>query len=36
MGAANGEKFDLKALQDLPAFRSAVRAAVDRVNRTCR
>ncbi len=29
---ANGEKFDMKALQDLPAFRSAVRAAVDRVN----
>jgi long-chain acyl-CoA synthetase len=29
---ANGEKFDLKALQDLPAFRSAVRAAVDRTN----
>ena len=29
---ANGEKFALKALQDLPAFRSAVRAAVDRVN----
>ena len=28
----NGEKFDLKALQDLPAFRSAVRAAIDRVN----
>ncbi len=28
----NGEKFDMKALQDLPAFRSAVRAAVDRVN----
>ncbi len=26
------EKFDLKALQDLPAFRSAVRAAIDRVN----
>ena len=30
---ANGEKFDLKALQDLPAFKSAVRAAVDRVNK---
>ena len=30
---ANGEKFDLKALQGLPAFRSAVRGAVDRVNR---
>jgi len=29
---ANDEKFDLAALQDLPAFRSAVRAAVDRVN----
>ncbi|MFM5886632.1 MAG: long-chain fatty acid--CoA ligase, partial [Novosphingobium sp.] len=29
---ANGEKFDLHALQDLPAFRSAVRAALDRVN----
>ena len=29
---ANDEKFDLKALQGLPAFRSAVRAAVDRVN----
>lgn len=29
---ANGEKFDMKALQDLPAFRSAVRAALDRVN----
>ena len=29
---ANDEKFDFKALQDLPAFRSAVRAAVDRVN----
>lgn len=28
----NGEKFNLKALQDLPAFRSAVRAAIDRVN----
>lgn len=26
------EKFDLKALQDLPAFRSAIRAAIDRVN----
>jgi long-chain acyl-CoA synthetase len=30
---ANGEKFDFKALQDLPAFRSAVRAAVDRTNK---
>ncbi len=29
---ANGKKFDLKALQDMPEFRSAVRAAVDRVN----
>ncbi|MDE2435026.1 MAG: long-chain fatty acid--CoA ligase [Sphingomonadales bacterium] len=29
---ANGEKFDLHALQELPAFRSAVRAAIDRVN----
>ncbi|WP_379922837.1 AMP-dependent synthetase/ligase [Erythrobacter sp. R86502] len=29
---ANGEKFDLKALQDLPAFKNAVRAAVDRTN----
>lgn len=29
---ANGEKYDFKALQDLPAFRSVVRAAVDRVN----
>lgn len=28
-----GEKFDLRALQDLPAFRSAVRAAIDRVNK---
>ena len=27
-----GEKFDLKKLEQLPAFRSAVRAAVDRVN----
>lgn len=30
---ANGEKFDLQALQALPAFKSAVRAAVDRVNK---
>ena len=30
---ANDEKFDLAALQALPAFRSAVRAAIDRVNR---
>ncbi|HCF25206.1 MULTISPECIES: long-chain fatty acid--CoA ligase [unclassified Novosphingobium] len=29
---ANGEKFNMKALQALPAFRSAVRAALDRVN----
>jgi long-chain acyl-CoA synthetase len=29
---AQGEKFDMAALQGLPAFRSAVRAAVDRVN----
>jgi len=29
---ANDEKFDLARLQELPAFRSAVRAAVDRVN----
>jgi long-chain acyl-CoA synthetase len=28
----NGEKFDLKALQELPAFKNAVRAAVDRTN----
>jgi long-chain acyl-CoA synthetase len=30
---AQDEKFDMKALQDLPAFRSAVREAIDRVNR---
>jgi long-chain acyl-CoA synthetase len=30
---ANGEKFDMPALSDLPAFRNAVKAAVDRVNR---
>ena len=30
---ANGEKFDLVALSDLPAFRNALRAAVDRVNK---
>ncbi|ALE17779.1 O-succinylbenzoic acid--CoA ligase [Altererythrobacter epoxidivorans] len=30
---ANGEKFDMVALQDLPAFKSAVRAAIDRVNK---
>lgn len=29
---ANDEKFDLAALQRLPAFRSAMRAAIDRVN----
>ena len=29
---ANDEKFDMKALQDLPAFRKAVREAVDRTN----
>jgi long-chain acyl-CoA synthetase len=29
---ANDEKFDLAALQELPAFRSAIRAAIDRVN----
>src|SRR5690606_38340168 len=29
---ANDEKFDLPALQALPAFRSAIRAAIDRVN----
>ena len=29
---ANGEKCDLAELQALPAFRSAVRAAIDRVN----
>jgi len=28
----HGEAFDLKALQELPAFRTAIRAAVDRVN----
>lgn len=28
----NGEKFDLAALQSLPVFRNAVRAAVDRTN----
>ena len=30
---AQGEHFDFRELQDLPAFRNAVRAAVDRVNR---
>jgi len=29
---AQDEKFDFKQLQDLPAFRSCIRAAVDRVN----
>ncbi|GAA0266046.1 AMP-dependent synthetase/ligase [Alteraurantiacibacter aestuarii] len=29
---ASGEKFDMAALQDLPAFRSAIKAAVDRTN----
>jgi len=28
----NDEKFDLARLQELPAFRSAIRAAIDRVN----
>ncbi len=28
----NGEKFDLAALQSLPAFRSAIKAAIDRTN----
>ena len=30
---ANGKQFDLKSLQDDPEFRSAVRKAVDRVNK---
>ncbi|MFN2099382.1 AMP-dependent synthetase/ligase [Altererythrobacter sp. MF3-039] len=30
---ANDEKFNLVALQDLPAFKSAVREAIDRVNK---
>ncbi|HZF45170.1 MAG TPA: long-chain fatty acid--CoA ligase, partial [Sphingomonadaceae bacterium] len=30
---ANDEKFDLSALQELPAFKSAIRAAIDRVNK---
>ena len=30
---AEGEKYDLAALQGLPAFKSAVRAALDRVNK---
>ena len=29
---ANDERFNFSALQDLPAFRSAIRAAIDRVN----
>jgi long-chain acyl-CoA synthetase len=29
---AQGEKFDCKKVQELPAFRSAIRAAIDRVN----
>ena len=29
---AQDEKFDIKALQDLPAFRSTIRTAIDRVN----
>ena len=31
--SANGETFDTKELQDLPAFRHALRAALDRVNK---
>ena len=30
---AQGEKFDMAALSDLPAFRTAIRVAVDRVNK---
>ncbi len=30
---AQGEQFDFKALQNLPAFRNAIRNAVDRVNK---
>ena len=30
---ANGKKFEMKALSELPAFRNAVKAAVDRVNK---
>jgi long-chain acyl-CoA synthetase len=30
---AQDEKFNLAALQDLPAFRNAIRAAIDRVNK---
>jgi long-chain acyl-CoA synthetase len=29
---ANGEHFDFRALQDLPAFRADIRAAIDRTN----
>jgi long-chain acyl-CoA synthetase len=29
---SNGEAFDLAALQQLPAYRAAIRAAIDRVN----
>ena len=29
---AEGEKFHVRALQELPAFRAAIRAAIDRVN----
>jgi long-chain acyl-CoA synthetase len=29
---ANGEPFDLPSLQQLPAYRAAIRAAIDRVN----
>jgi len=29
---ANDEEFDMAALQDLPAFKAAVRVAIDRVN----
>jgi long-chain acyl-CoA synthetase len=29
---ASGEHFDMAALQDLPAFRAAIRTAIDRVN----
>ncbi|WAT17158.1 AMP-dependent synthetase/ligase [Aurantiacibacter sp. MUD11] len=29
----NDEKFDMAALQDLPAFRSAIKAAIDRTNK---
>ena len=33
MGRRAGKKFDLKALQDDPEFRAAIRKAVDRVNK---